>query len=122
VPATIVELLCGFSRERKPHRRIARCRKYHEDSFSAPPARSRQLPTGRGSVSSRGLLRIVSRLAGEHKLNLLFKTTRWSETANGCLVLDRTGTTAEGHERELRNLEEFVHALLRSASGEFLPS
>src|SRR6266852_5293247 len=29
----------------------------------------------------------VSRLAGEHKLNLLFKTTRWSETANGSLVL-----------------------------------
>jgi len=48
----------------------------------------------------------IDRLAGEHKLNLLFKTTRWSETANGCLVLDRTGTTAERHERELKNPKE----------------
>src|SRR5882762_682094 len=31
----------------------------------------------------------------KHKLNLLFKTTRWSETANGSLVLYEIGTTAE---------------------------
>src|SRR6266478_1400461 len=35
------------------------------------------------------------RLAGAHKLNLLFKTTRWSEAANGSLVLYEIGTTAE---------------------------
>src|SRR6266852_1453500 len=58
------------SRKRKPHRRVARCRKY-QDLLSALPARSRQLPTGRRSVSSRGPHRIVSRLAGDHELNLL---------------------------------------------------
>jgi hypothetical protein len=38
------------------------------------------------------------------------------------MVLNRTGTTAERHERELRNLKNFFPALLPSASEEPLPS
>jgi hypothetical protein len=45
----------------------------------------------------------VSRLAGDHKLNLLCRPFG-AETANGCLVLNRRGTTAERHERELKHL------------------
>jgi hypothetical protein len=37
-------------------------------------------------------------------------------------VLYRIGTTAERQAGKLRNLEDFVPALLRSASGELLPS
>src|SRR6267143_4451110 len=44
-------------------------------------------PAGRRSASSECSRWLVSRLAGKHKLNLLFKTTRWPETANGSLVL-----------------------------------
>jgi len=40
----------------------------------------------------------------KHKLNLLFKTTRWSETANGSLVLFAIGTRLRGQQtrREIR--------------------
>src|SRR5258705_10874492 len=58
----------------------------------------------------------------KHKLNLLFKTTRWSETANGSLVLSEIGTTAEKPTHAAKNQKEFTPALLRSASGELLPS
>ncbi len=40
--------------------------------------------------------------AGEHKLNLLYKTTRWSATANGSLVLSEIGTTAESQRTRRR--------------------
>ena len=50
------------------------------------------------------------------------KTTRWSETANGSLVLSRIGTTAERPTHAAKNQKEFTPALLRSASGELLPS
>ena len=58
----------------------------------------------------------------KHKLNLLFKTTRGSETANGSLVLSEIGTTAEKPTHPAKNQKEFTPALLRSASGELLPS
>jgi len=61
------------------------------------------------------------RLAGEYKLNLLFKTTRWSETANGSLVLSEIGTTAKRPTHAARDQKGFVPALLRSAPGELLP-
>ena len=41
-----------------------------------------------------------------------------AETANGCLVLHRTGTIAERHKPRAEELEKTFHALLRSASGE----
>ena len=41
----------------------------------------------------------------KHKLNLLFKTTRWSETANGSLVLSEIGTTAERPTRAAKKPE-----------------
>jgi hypothetical protein len=44
-----------------------------------------------------------------------------AETANGCLVLE-AGTTAEGHQRELKTLKTVRYALLPSGSGEFLAS
>src|SRR6267378_959819 len=62
-------------------------------------------PTGRRSASSGCSRWLVSRLAGKHKLNLLFKTTRWSETANGSLVLSKIGTTAERPTHAARNQE-----------------
>src|ERR1700746_3896946 len=49
------------------------------------------------------------------------KTTRWSETANGSLVLSRIGATAERPTHAAKNQKEFTPALLRSASGELLP-
>ncbi len=55
------------------------------------------------------------------ELNLLWKPFG-AETANGCLVLDRAGTTAERHEGELKAPKDFTHALLQSASAELLPS
>jgi len=64
---------------------------------------------------------ISSRLAGAHKLNLLFKTTRWSETANGSLVLTPLEPRLSQH-HAAKNQKEFVPALLRSAPGELLPS
>ena len=42
----------------------------------------------------------------KHKLNLLFKTTRWSETANGSLVLYEIGTTTERSTHAARNQKE----------------
>ena len=41
----------------------------------------------------------------KHKLNLLFKTTRWSETANGSLVLSEIGTTAARPTHAAKNPE-----------------
>jgi hypothetical protein len=35
----------------------------------------------------------------KHKLNLLFKTTRWSEAANGSLVLSGKGSGREANTR-----------------------
>src|SRR5262249_1432868 len=49
------------------------------------------------------------------------KTTRWSETANGSLVLSEIGTTAERPTHAEKNLKEFTPALLPSASGELCP-
>src|SRR5258708_35923034 len=43
----------------------------------------------------------------KHKPNLLFKTTRWSETANGSLVLSEIGTTAARPTHAARNQKEF---------------
>ncbi len=79
-------------------------------------------PTGRRSASSGCSRWLVSRLAGEHQRNLLFKTARWSETANGSLVLSGIGTTAERPTHAAKNQKGFVPALLRSAPGELLPS
>jgi hypothetical protein len=76
---------------------------------------------GKGAQALEAHFRFVSRLAGEHKLNLLWRPCG-AETANGCLVLDRAGTTAERHERELKALKNSNHVLLQSASGELLPS
>jgi hypothetical protein len=45
-----------------------------------------------------------------------------AETANGCLVLHIARTIAERHNREPKNLKRLLCALLRSASGELLPS
>jgi hypothetical protein len=58
----------------------------------------------------------------KHQLNLLFKTTRWSEAANGSLVLSEIGTTAERPTHAAKDQKEFTPALLPSASGELLPS
>jgi hypothetical protein len=91
-----------------------------EDFFSAQPARSRQLPTGRRSVSSRGPHRIVSRLAGDHQLNLLCRPFG-AETANGCLVLNRRGTTAERHERELKHLRTLCTRFSEARRESFCP-
>src|SRR6266478_3087298 len=44
-----------------------------------------------------------------------------AETANGCLVLDRRGTTAERHERELKALKDFTHALSKARQESFCP-
>jgi hypothetical protein len=52
------------------------------------------MPTGPESASSRCPPRIVSGLAGEHKLNLLCSLS-WAVTANGSLVLCPIGTKAE---------------------------
>ncbi len=46
----------------------------------------------------------------------------WAETANGSLVLSEIGTTAERPTHAAKNQKEFTPALLRSASGELLPS
>src|SRR5260370_6391760 len=46
-----------------------------------------------------------------HKLNLLFKTTRWSETANGCLVLHRK----RNHCREARTRADEPEGFLSRA-------
>jgi len=64
---------------------------------------------------------LLGKLALEMTFNI-FTTQRVADTANGCLVLDRAGTTAERHERELKAVRNFIHALLLSASGELLPS
>jgi hypothetical protein len=45
-----------------------------------------------------------------------------AETANGCLVLHIARTIAERHNREPENLKRLLCALLRSVSGELLPS
>ena len=58
----------------------------------------------------------------KHQLNLLCKTTRWSATANGSLVLSEIGTTAERPTHAAKNQKRITPALLRSASGELLPS
>jgi hypothetical protein len=50
------------------------------------------------------------------------KTARWSATANGSLVLSEIGTTAERPTHAAKRPKEFTPALLRSASGELLPS
>ncbi len=44
------------------------------------------------------------------------------ETANGCLVLDRTGTTAERHRRELKTLNTVTYAFLPARQEGSLPS
>ena len=41
-----------------------------------------------------------------------------AETANGCLVLLKAGTTAERQQSRAEELEKTFHALLQSASGE----
>jgi hypothetical protein len=43
-------------------------------------------------------------------------------TANGCLILQIAGTTAERRQPRAEELKELFHALLLSASGELLPS
>ena len=58
----------------------------------------------------------------KHKLNLLFKTTRWSETANGSLVLWKQEPRLRGQHTRRKIQKELTPALLRSASGELLPS
>ncbi len=85
---------------------LARCRKYQEDFFSA-----RQLPTGRRSVSSRCPHRIVSRLAAAQTQSSV-KTTRWPETANGCLG----STSKRNHCREARKRAEEPEGFLSRAS------
>src|SRR5260370_19620242 len=66
--------------KQKSHRGVA-CAKYRRSFFSAQPARSRQLPTRRRSISSRGPHQIVSRLAGDHQINLLC-SPRSADTTN----------------------------------------
>src|SRR5467141_613912 len=44
----------------------------------------------------------------KHKLNLLFKTTRWSEAANGSLVLSKIGTTLRGQHTR-RGIRKDLH-------------
>jgi hypothetical protein len=68
------------------------------------------------------MLSLISFEIGNHKLNLLCKTTRGSETANGSLVLSAIGITAERPTHAAKNQKGFTLALLRSASGELLPS
>src|SRR6267154_4952832 len=63
----------------------------------------------------------VSRLAGEHKLNLLFKTTRWSETANGSLVLSERGTTAERPTHAVRNQKNLHPRSSQARQESFCP-
>src|SRR6267154_3732767 len=58
----------------------------------------------------------------KHKFNLLFKTTRWSETANGSLVLLKQEPRLRGQHTRRKIQKELTPALLRSASGELLPS
>jgi hypothetical protein len=49
------------------------------------------------------------------------KTTRWSETANGSLVLSEIGTTAERPTHAAKNQKGYTPALLRTASGALSP-
>src|SRR6204780_2243652 len=49
------------------------------------------------------------------------KTTRWSETANGSLVLSRIGTAAEKPHTRSEESKRITPALLPSASGELCP-
>ena len=78
-------------------------------------------PTGRRSASSRGSVDLF-RDWQEITNSILCGSSERAETANGCLVLQRVGTTAERPQGELKNRKELVPALLRSASGELLPS
>jgi hypothetical protein len=47
--------------------------------------------------TSFGLCILILKLVDKPKLNLRFKTTRWSETANGSLVLRQEGTERATH-------------------------
>src|SRR5216684_4924532 len=94
-----------------------------EDFFDAWPARScRQADWAK--ERKLWMPPLISFETGrKHKPNLLFKTTRWSETANGSLVLiwkKEPRLRGQHTRREIR--KSFVPALLRSASGELLPS
>src|SRR5260370_559785 len=44
-----------------------------------------------------------------------------AETANGCLVLDREGTTAERHERELKHLRILCTRFFEARRESFCP-
>ena len=55
------------------------------------------------------MLPLISFKTGrKHKLNLLFKTTRWSATANGSLVLSEIGITAERPTHAAKNQKGFT--------------
>src|SRR5258707_15474784 len=57
----------------------------------------------------------------KHKLNLLFKTTRWSETANGSLVLSEIGTTAERPTHAAKKQKEFTPRSSAARRESFCP-
>src|SRR5437879_3224296 len=78
--------------------------------LSTQPARSCKGATGRRSVSSRGLRRIVSRLAGNTNSIFCEGHRRWPETANGCLVLRKAGALAEKAQIAAENSAVIVFA------------
>jgi hypothetical protein len=45
----------------------------------------------------------------------------WAETANGCLVPNHQGTTAQRHERELKTLKSFITRFSSARQESFCP-